>query len=42
MLSGSVAMSVYVLPRATRDFDFVIHLHPQDVEALVNHFKDGY
>ena len=35
-------MSVYVLPRATRDFDFVIHLHPQDVEALVNHFKDGY
>ncbi len=25
MLSGSVAMSVYVVPRATRDFDFVIY-----------------
>lgn len=42
MLSGSVAMSVYILPRATRDFDFVIHLHPQDVEELTNHFKQGY
>ncbi len=23
MLSGSVAMSLYIVPRATRDFDFV-------------------
>ncbi len=24
MLSGSVAMSLYIIPRATRDFDFVV------------------
>jgi hypothetical protein len=29
MLSGSVAMSLYIVPRATRDFDFIIHLTPQ-------------
>ncbi len=42
MISGSVAMSTYILPRATRDIDFVVHLQPKDVEAFVNHFKDGY
>lgn len=42
MLSGSVALSVYTLPRATRDFDFVIHLQPKDIAALVNHFKEDY
>jgi hypothetical protein len=42
MLSGSVAMSIYVLPRATRDFDFVVHLQPKDVDALINHFSQGY
>lgn len=42
MLSGSVAMSIYILPRATRDFDFVVHLRPEDVEGLINHFKEGY
>ena len=42
MLSGSVAMSVYVLPRATRDFDFIIHLSLSDVEKFITSFKDGY
>src|ERR1039457_5972387 len=42
MLSGSMAMSVYTLPRATRDFDFVVHLQRKDVETLVNYFKNGY
>jgi len=42
MLSGSMAMSVYVLPRATRDFDFVIHLKPQDAERFVAQFGEGY
>lgn len=42
MISGSVAMSTYILPRATRDIDFVVHLQPKDVEAFVNHFKEGY
>lgn len=42
MLSGSVAMSAYVLPRATRDFDFIVHLETADVDALVKHFAQGY
>lgn len=42
MLSGSVAMSVYVLPRATRDFDFIVHLSMADVEKIADGFKDGY
>ncbi|MBC7888954.1 MAG: hypothetical protein H7Z13_13845 [Ferruginibacter sp.] len=42
MLSGSVAMSLYTLPRFTRDFDFVVHLKPGDVKDLVEHFKEGY
>lgn len=42
MLSGSVAMSIYVLPRATRDFDFIIHLQKKDIQVLVEYFKEGY
>jgi len=42
MLSGSVAMSLYVLPRFTRDFDFVVHLQPDDVKKLVEYFNDGF
>lgn len=42
MLSGSVAMSIYVLPRATRDFDFVVNLMEKDIEFLIGHFKEGY
>ena len=42
MLSGSVAMSVYVVPRSTRDFDFIIHLLPKDIAAFADYFKDGY
>jgi hypothetical protein len=42
MLSGSVAMSIYSLPRFTRDFDFVVHLQTGDVKSLTEYFKDGY
>ena len=42
MLSGSVAMSIYTLPRFTRDFDFVVHLKPDNAVALAEYFKDGY
>ncbi len=42
MLSGSVALSVYILPRATRDFDFIIHLKKDDIDALVNFFSGKY
>ncbi len=42
MLSGSVAMGVYVIPRATRDFDFVVHLQEINIEAFVAHFRNGF
>jgi hypothetical protein len=42
MLSGSVAMSTYTVPRFTRDFDFVVHLLPQNVPMLMEQFKHGY
>lgn len=42
MLSGSVAMSIYAVPRFTRDFDFVVHLQQKDVDGLTEYFKKGY
>lgn len=42
MLSGSVAMSLYVIPRATRDFDFIIHLQPKNIDLFVENFEEGY
>ena len=42
MLSGSVAMSIYIVPRATRDFDFVVHLETHNIDNFILHFKEGY
>ena len=42
MLSGSVAMGVYVLTRSTRDFDFVIFLQPDTIDKFVSNFSEGY
>ena len=42
MLSGSVAMSIYIVPRTTRDFDFVIYMHKNQVTSFVQAFKEGY
>ena len=42
MLSGSVAMSTYTVPRFTRDFDFIVYLKPKDALLLSAHFKEGY
>lgn len=42
MLSGSVAMSIYVVPRATRDFDFIIHLEPKSIDRFIENFQNGY
>jgi hypothetical protein len=42
MLSGSVAMSVYIVPRATRDFDFVVNLTNEKIPLLLEFFKTGY
>jgi len=42
MLSGSIAMGLYVVPRMTRDIDFIIHLDPKNLDFFVNSFKDGF
>jgi len=42
MLSGSVAMSIYTIPRHTKDFDFVVHLKAGDAAVLADYFKEGY
>lgn len=35
-------MSLYIVPRATQDFDFIIHLRAQDINRFVENFKEGY
>ncbi|MBO9729406.1 MAG: hypothetical protein J7623_12290 [Chitinophaga sp.] len=42
MLSGSVAMSLYIVPRATRDFDFIIHIELKDIDSFIANFAEGY
>lgn len=42
MLTGSVAMSVYIVPRATKDMDFIVELKPEDIEKIALHFAEGY
>jgi len=42
MLSGSVAMGVYIVPRTTRDFDFIVYMQPKDIDVFVKNFEDGY
>jgi hypothetical protein len=42
MLTGSVAMNYYAVPRMTRDIDFVIELSPSKLLRLEELFKDEY
>jgi hypothetical protein len=42
MLSGSIAMGLYIVPRATKDIDFVVYLRPQDIDGIVSHFDGAY
>ena len=42
MLSGSVAMNVYTVPRMTRDIDIVINLQQSDIDEFAAIFKEGY
>ncbi len=42
MLSGSVAMSLYIVPRATRDFDFIKQIESKDIDRFIANFGDGY
>ena len=40
MLTGSMAMTIYSIPRMTRDIDMVIEVNPVDIEKLVRLFSD--
>jgi hypothetical protein len=42
MLSGSIAMGIYIIPRATKDIDFVVHLQVQDIDSMVDYFEGAY
>ena len=42
MITGSVAMNYYVLPRMTRDIDIVIELSLAEASRFFDLFKDDY
>lgn len=42
MVTGSIAMSLYVRPRMTRDIDVVVVLQTGDVDRLVTSLEDSY
>ncbi len=42
MVTGSVAMSVYITARLTMDIDVVVEIRPADAERFSNQFSDGY
>ncbi len=39
MLTGSMALAIYAVPRMTRDIDLVIECRPEDSEKLVKLFE---
>lgn len=42
MLTGSVAMNHYAMPRMTRDIDFVVLLDESDAKTIVQLFETDY
>ncbi|HKG92935.1 MAG TPA: hypothetical protein VKA84_13615 [Gemmatimonadaceae bacterium] len=42
MLTGSMAMNFYALPRMTRDIDFVVAVRAGDADRLVELFEPDY
>lgn len=42
MVSGSLAMNTYTVPRMTRDLDIVVNLQVGDFEKFVGMFKEGF
>jgi hypothetical protein len=39
MMTGSMAMAIYSIPRMTRDIDLVVEVHPDDVDKIVSLFS---
>ena len=42
MLTGSIAMNLYAIPRMTRDIDIVVELEPKDVDRVYTLFKNDF
>ncbi len=42
MLTGSIAMNYYAVPRMTRDIDLVVEVLEKDIPMIVNSFKKEY
>ena len=42
MVSGSLALNVYSVPRMTYDIDLVIELHHESVEGFLQIFREGF
>ncbi len=42
MISGSLAMSAYTIPRMTRDIDIVIDLNIDDIESFLKIFSQNF
>jgi hypothetical protein len=42
MVTGSMALNYYAVPRMTRDIDLVVELSPQDGERIVDLFREDF
>ena len=42
MLTGSMAMNYYAIPRMTRDIDIVVDIDSSDVSKIEKHFSNDY
>ncbi len=42
MISGSIALNIYTIPRMTRDIDIVIELSVEQIDKFVSLFPDSY
>ncbi len=40
MVSGSMAMTLYTIPRMTRDIDIIVELNKEDIDKFYNIFSD--
>jgi len=42
MITGSIAMSLYIVPRMTRDIDLVVEISTQEIKSLIDLFAKDY
>ena len=42
MISGSIALNIYAIPRMTRDIDIVVELKEDKIDEFTNLFPDSY